>query len=115
MDLSLATPMTRPFLPRISSPVGKVQPSAMLRSSCSGALFRASAVETRHDQAAVGAAEPEAVAHHVLELDVLPLAQDRHALEGGVQLLDVRALRGEALLHHQEAVDGLLRAGRAQA
>ena len=45
---------------------------------------------------------------------VAPLAHDRHVLEIRVELLDVGALADEAVLHHQQAVDRLLHAGRAE-
>ena len=47
----------------------------------------------------------------MLQFAVVAFAQDRHALELGVEVFDVGAFGGEAVLHHQQAVDGFLGAG----
>ncbi len=44
----------------------------------------------------------------------MPLAHDRHVGELRIELVDIGALADEAVLHHQQAVDRLLRAGGAE-
>ena len=68
-----------------------------------------------HHQRGVGAAKAEGVRQDRAEFHpILPLAQDRHVGEGGVDLGDVGALGHEAVLHHQKAIDRLLHASSPQ-
>src|SRR4051794_15422062 len=141
IEWSLATPMTRPRLPCIR-PMAPTPPrssgrtlSAIKLSSLRMSMtappkafeqggraaahyrFRPdpSGVETLQHNGGVGAAEPERVRQYVTDAGVVdPLADDRHVGEGGVELLDVGALADEAVVHHQERVDRLLDAGRAE-
>ena len=45
---------------------------------------------------------------------VAPLAHDRHVGEGRIEVLDIGALADEAVVHHQQRIDRLLHAGRAE-
>src|SRR5215211_7896399 len=141
IEWSLATPMTRPRLPCIR-PMAPTPPrssgrtlSAIKLSSLRMSMtappkafeqggraaahyrFRPdpSGVETLQHNGGVGTAEPERVRQYVTEAGIVdPLADDRHIGEGPVELLDVRALADEAVVHHQERVDRLLDPGRAE-
>src|SRR5262249_5856661 len=109
IEWSLATPMTSPRFPCIkdciSPPVPLYAPAPTVRS-------RLQSVKTHRR---IGAAEAERVRQHAAERDVVaPLAHDRHIGEGGIEILDVRALADEAVVHHQQRVDRLLRAGGAE-
>src|SRR5579871_3656859 len=112
-DCRFASPMTTPRLPRMSSPVGNWKSSAM--ASPQKPDGRPDTLEAAHHQTAVGAAESKAVGHHRLQRPVQAPAHDRQVFEGRVELIDMGALGDEALLHHQEAVDGFLGPGGAQA
>src|SRR2546421_9195856 len=102
IEWSLATPMINPRLPCISS--GMHTPLA--------AISRLQPLE--YDRR-VGAAEAERVRQHGTERHVIPaLAHDRHVGEGGIERLDIGALADEAVVHHQDGVNRLLRAGGAE-
>ena len=45
---------------------------------------------------------------------VAALANDIHIGEGGIDFVDMGAFADEAAAHHQEAIDGLLHAGRTE-
>ena len=47
-------------------------------------------------------------------LVVQPFAHDRHVFESRIEFVDIGAFADEAVVHHQEAVDRLLRAGCAE-
>src|SRR3546814_1251663 len=101
MEWSLATPMIRPRLPAINPAM--IPPSPPLLS-----------FETLKGEAGVGATEPETVGHHAVELNVLfHRADDRHALGLGIEVLDVGGGGDEAVVHHQQGIDGLVHTGRA--
>ena len=82
--------------PRSVTRDGGAWPKAIAapRSSACGERF----LDPAHHQAAVGAAEAEAVGHHRLQRLVRALAQDRQVGEGRVEVLDVGALGGEAVV-----------------
>src|SRR3546814_11205215 len=101
MEWSLATPMIRPRLPAINPAM--IPPSPPLLS-----------FETLKGEAGVGATEPETVGHHAVELNVLfHRADDRHALGLGIEVLDVGGGGDEAVVHHQQGIDGLVHTGHA--
>jgi hypothetical protein len=63
----------------------------------------------------IGAAKAEAVGHHRVDLRVVDaFAGNRKIGEFGIDFLDVGTLADEARFHHQDRVDRLLDAGRAQ-
>src|SRR5437016_3059320 len=67
-----------------------------------------------HDRG-VGAAEAERVRQYAAEPHmVAPLARDRHVGERRIETLDMGALADEAIVHHQQRVDRLMRAGGAE-
>src|SRR3546814_18272314 len=71
--------------------------------------------ETLKGEAGVGATEPETVGHHAVELNVLfHRADDRHALGLGIEVLDVGGGGDEAVVHHQQGIDGLVHTGRSE-
>src|SRR5215831_13621 len=108
IEWSLATPMISPRFPCISDCI-----SPPLRSTPAPAV-RSRFQPLEHDRR-ICAAEAERVRQHAAERDVVaPLAHDRHVGEGGIERLDVRALADEAVVHHQERIDRLLRAGRTE-
>src|SRR5450830_1093844 len=73
------------------------------------------ALPALQDQGGVGAAEAEAVAHHVVQLNVFAgLGQYRHVSDFRVQLFDVGGTGNELAFHHQQAVDRFVNAGGAQ-
>ena len=79
-------------------------------------LRHAHASMPAQEQRGVGAAEAEAVGHHRVEPGVVhPLRRDLAGPELGIERLDVDRGRDEVVAQHQQAVDRLLRAGRALA
>src|SRR5450830_590264 len=73
------------------------------------------ALPALQDQGGVGAAEAEAVAHHVVQFNVFAgLGQYRHVSDFRVQLFDVGGAGNELAFHHQQAVDRFVNAGGAQ-
>src|SRR5215470_4192513 len=118
MERSLATPIIKPRFPAISGPgfeksisvmtftvvaperaylnaafsgsshtrgSGEV-PGVTLRSSGDGLL----ASQATEHEGGICSAEPEAVRHHTVKINAVePLTYDGHALEGGIEFLDV--------------------------
>src|SRR6201987_4687616 len=108
IEWSLATPMISPRFPCIRACIDPPVP-----------LYARPAVPSRvqplEHHRRIGAAEAERVRQHAAERNIVaPLAHDRHVGEGGIERLDVRALADEAVVHHQERIDRLLRAGGAE-
>merc|ERR1719310_2691811 len=66
------------------------------------------------DEAAVGAAKAKGVRHDAIHLAVIALSENFHALRLGYQLLDVCTLGEEALLEHEQRIDRLVHARRAE-
>src|SRR5262249_8817445 len=131
IEWSLATPMISPRFPCIRACINPpVQLLSMILSENRYPLFgimlyaslprapppsSSSRFQPLEHHRRVGAAEAERVRQHAAERDVVaPLAHDRHVGECRIERLDVRALADEAVVHHQERIDRLLRAGGAE-
>ncbi len=65
-------------------------------------------------QGGVGAAETEAVGQNPVELLIATIGDDRRALQFGIEFLDINGGSDKVILHHQQAVDGLVDPGRPQ-
>ncbi len=74
-------------------------------------LNRSAAPVAAQDEARVGSAEAEAVGHDGVHRAVCALHEQRETFRVGVGGVDVGVAGQEAALHHQQAVDGLLRCG----
>ena len=68
----------------------------------------------RERQAGVRAAKAERIGEHAVQFAVNALAQDRHVFKRRIELFDVRALAGKAVVQHKDRVDRFLRTGRAE-
>lgn len=67
------------------------------------------------NQGGVGTAEAKAVGHDTVQGDVFhQLAHDGHALGGRVGILHVGRGADEVVLHHEQGIDALIDARRAQ-
>src|SRR5690606_19058183 len=74
-----------------------------------------SAIITVKDKSGICSAEAETVRHDTVKLGVVDATSyNRHVLERGIQLLDIRALANEAIVHHEQRKDALLYSDGAQ-
>ena len=75
---------------------------------------RTSGIALQH-QAGVSAAETETIGHDAIQAHVIhALAYDGHAFRGRIELIDIGGSGNEVLLHHQQRINGLIDASRAQ-
>src|SRR5215475_13077441 len=119
MEWSFATPMISPRLPCINGVIAFNPPPSCCpsptRETPSKRYCEPSSIQALEHNRGVGAAEPERIRQHAAELHVVaPLAQDRHVGESRIERLDMGAFAEEAVVHHEQAVDRLLRAGGAE-
>src|SRR5690606_16855278 len=74
-----------------------------------------SAIITVKDKSGICSAEAETVRHDTVKLGVVDAtSHNGHVLERGIQLLDIRALANEAVVHHEQREDALLYPDGAQ-
>src|SRR5262249_17448820 len=117
IERSLATPITRLFLPAIRGP-GFAMSFVVMAFLWSWSWRRAvlsAAVIAFENECGVGADETEAVRHHAVNVDVIhALAHDGHVGNGGIEGLDIGGFADETVVHHQQRVDRLVHAGGAE-
>ena len=72
-------------------------------------------IQALEHHARIGAAKAERVRQDAAELRVIdPLPHNRHVCKRRIEPLDMGALADETIVHHEDRVDGLLRAGGSE-
>src|SRR5688572_16150221 len=118
-------PLPPTATPRQVTRAGSAAEVAGNRGPCSPATVRGSSrcptveppsrlLNALEHQRGVGAAEAEAVRHHRRTDLITTLAHDRESLCARIDGVDVGRAGNEAVLHHQQAVDSLVHAGRSE-